>query len=199
MQLTDDLRLAVPLRSDDAGVKIWGYHTPISREVFEANYRILAATKAALSSKGIMYQMDAGPQIATLILKDEGRKDAEERGMLDIHGEPTDGGASALLAEIKRLTMALVPGASGFEWVPIDSALRSGVLDADDWDEARSAILFFTCLYAICPKREKAKRAQAAAALLRGSITSSSPTEFAASLPTSTTAETSMAASSVPS
>ncbi|MDE1854691.1 MAG: hypothetical protein KGI38_13345, partial [Thaumarchaeota archaeon] len=99
MKLNEAINLVVPVGERQA------YHTPISREVFEANYRILAATKAALSGKGVMYQMDAGPRIAALAMRDEGKRDAEDRGSVDDAGHPRDEMTPALLAEIKRLTV----------------------------------------------------------------------------------------------
>jgi len=172
--INEALNLVLPVR-DDGAITIYAYHTPISREVFEANYRLLAATKAALSDKGVMYQMDSGPRIAALALKDEGRS-----------GEEDDNAALSLLAELKRLTMILCPAADGWKMLPVDGAIAQGLIDADDWGEVESAIVFFTCLYALSRKATRKKGAEAMASLLSGSITSSSALDFAASLPTST-------------
>ncbi|WP_253185359.1 hypothetical protein [Burkholderia plantarii] len=201
MQINEAMNLVVPIVSDEAGVKVWGYHTPISRQVFEANYRVLAATKASLMSKGGMYMMDSGPRIAALTLRDEGRRDAEARGSIDHNGAAIDNATPALLAEIHRLTMVLVPTAAGWDMLPIDAAIGSGKMDAEDWAEAESAIVFFTCICALASKAQRKNQASSTATLLTGSITSLSPTEFAASLPNSTPAATSAhrAASSVPS
>ncbi len=199
MKINDDTNLVLPVRFDEKGVTVYGYHNPISREVFEANYRILSATKSTLGSKGVYFQMDSGPMIAALTLKDEGAKDAESRGEFDAHGSPLDGGAGALLKEIKRLTTILVPGASGWDMVPVDSAISSGSIDEDDWREVESAIVFFTCHYALAKKADRQRLSGATASLLRGSITSLPLTEYLASLLNSTRAEPSRAASSVPS
>jgi hypothetical protein len=179
--INDALNLVVPIRADGA----MAYHTPISREVFEANYRILSAAKASISQKGVVYLMDAGPRIAALALKEEGRKDAQERGQQD------DGGAASLLAELRRLTMILAPGKDGWCMLPVDAALAQNLIDAEEWGEAESAIVFFTFHYALARKAERSKAATGTALILRGSITSSTATEYAASLPTSTQAETS--------
>lgn len=193
--INDELNLVVPVRVGEGGVRLYAYHSPISREVFEANYRLLGAAKAALASKGVYFMMDVGPRIAALTLKDEGRKEAEEQG------ENGDGGASALLEEIKRLTMILVPGASGWELMPVDSALSQGAIDREEWSEAEAAIVFFTFHCALSRKAERGKVAKATASVLKGWNTSSTATAYAASLPTSTTNEASVgkAGSSVPS
>ncbi len=194
MKLNEALNLVLPVGDKQA------YHTPISREVFEANYRILAATKAALSSKGVFYQMDAGPRIAALTLRDEARKDAEDRGDVDDKGTADDAVAQALLAEIKRLTMVLCPSPKGFDPLPVDAAIQGGHIDADDWREAESAIVFFTCLLSMSAKAHRKAIAQATAGLLKASITSQQPMEVCASLQTSTLQETSkVEASAVPS
>lgn len=189
MQLNDSLQLVVPIREDDSGVLVHGYHTPISREVFEANYRILAATKAALSSKGIGYQMGSGPRIAAMALRDEGKKDATERGESE---ESADSGASALLTELKRLTTIIAPGPQGWDIIPIDTALSRNIIDADEWQEALSDIVFFTCHYALARKNGRRPMAEAVASVLSASITSLPLSEYAASLKPSTKAATSV-------
>ena len=201
MQINENLNLVVPIRSDDKGVQVYGFHTPISREVFEANYRILSATKSALASKGTYYQMDAGPRITSLTIKDEARKDAAERGDLDESGKPRDDTAVALLAEIKRLTMILAPSPDGWDSIPVDVAIQQKVIDAEEWQEAESSIAFFTCHYAMGRRGERAGIARATASLLKGSSTSSPLSEFCASLMTLTKVAPSVkrAASSVPS
>jgi len=200
MHINEALQIVVPLRADEKGhTTVHGYHIPISREVFEANYRIIAATKAELASKGTFYQMDSGPRIASLALKDEGKKDALSVGDVDDSGTPHDGGALALLAEIKRLTTVLVATDKGWEMLPVDTAIAQGLLDADDWREGESALVFFTCHYAMVKKSQRKVAADAITTILKGSNTSLSLTEFANSLPKSIEKKTSKAASSVPS
>jgi hypothetical protein len=202
MQINAALNLAFPIRSDDAGnPTIWAYHTPINRVVFEASYRLIAATKAALFSKGIGYAADAGPRIAALALMDAARQDAIERGDVSADNVPNVTGALALLADIKRLTMVLAPGPQGFDLLPVDAAVSRGVIDDDDWREVEAAIVFFTCGYAMAAKAKRQQTADAVASILMGSITSLQPMEFAASLRTSTPVVSSEPApqSSVPS
>jgi hypothetical protein len=181
-------------------VRVYAYHTPISREIFEANYRVLAATKSALATKGSHYLMSSGPRIAALTLKDEGRKDAASRGLFDEHGNMLDDDTAALFAELKRLTTMLCPGPSGWDLLPVDTAISAGKIDSEDWEEAASSIIFFCCHYAMARKADRETVARGTASLLGSSITSSNPMEFAASLPTSTQAvPTKPAPSSIPS
>lgn len=193
-ELTDDLKLVLPVR-EYRGVTIHAYHEPISRAVFEANYRLIAGTRAAIVGKGIAYMMDSGPRIAALTLRDEGRRDASE------FGEKGNGGADSLLGEIKRLTTILVPSARGWDVVPVDSAINQGIIDEDDWSDAVAALVFFTSMYAMAKKVDRQRVAKTTASTLNASITSSSAMEFVGSLPTLTSTATSepKVASSVPS
>lgn len=176
MYINESINLVLPVRADDQGVRIHAYHTPISRAVFEANYRLIAATKAQLSSKGIYYQMDTGPRIAAMVLRDEGKKDEAESG--------TDG-ASALLTEIKRLTTLLIPSATGWESVPVDTAIARQAIDAEEWGEALSALVFFTCHFALARKAERHDMAEAVSSILKASITALPPSDYLSSLPKS--------------
>ena len=172
MKLNEALNLVLPVGSMQA------HHTPISREVFEANYRIFAATRAALSGKGVTYQMYAGPRIAKLALMDEAKEDAQERGSQDV--------GPSILAEIKRLTVILCPTPQGFTSLPVDAAISAGHIDAEDWADAEAAIVFFTCVLSMEARSERPAIGKAMASLLKGSITSSNASEFAASLAAST-------------
>lgn len=172
MKVTENLNLALPVGDAQA------FHTPISREVFEMNYRILAATKASLASKGIQYQMLSGPMIATLTLLDASKDDSESEDK-----------ARALLAEIKRLTMILVPSANGYDMIPVDAAINRGVIDSDEWREVESSLVFFTCHSALSTKKDRNGLITAMATLLNGVKTSLDITAFAGSSQMSTATE----------
>lgn len=147
------------------------YHTPISREVFEANYLLLAATKSSIASKGIHYAMDSGPRIASLLLRDEARKEAQD-----------DKGQSFFL-ELARLSIVLVPTENGWEKLPVELAINSGKLDLTDWKEVESSIVFFTCYFSMARKAEREGLVRAIASLLGWSTTSLNLSEWSASLP----------------
>lgn len=194
MQITPSLNLVLPLRFGAEGeAVILGYHTPIDAVVFQANYRVIAAAKHAIFSKGLAFASESGPRIAALALRDAAKHDAEELGVQDT--------STALLGELKRLTLVLAPTAGGYEQIPVDIAISRGVIDAEDWAEGESALVFFTCVYAMARKAARESAGKAAASVLGGLTTSSMPMEFAASLPTLTQEKTSAPAptSSVPS
>lgn len=183
--INEALNLVLPARADEKGVLIYAYHSPISREVFEANYRFLAATKAALASKGVIYMMDAGPRIASLTFKDEARRDALERGDVDAKGNPNEDHMHAFLAEILRLTTILAPSANGYQTIPVDAAIAQNLLDEEEWMETESSIVFFTFNYWLSRKSTRSQLASATASVLKASVTSLSAMEFIASLQTS--------------
>lgn len=184
MKIDDSLRFVLPF-----GDGLHAYHTPISRAVYEGHYSTINATKAALASRGIHYQMGSGPRIAVLTLKDEGLREAADRDRIEANGKMVDEKTQALLAEIKRLTNVLCPGPGGWDLLPVDTAINQQKFDIEEWEEVESAIVFFTAHVLTCRKMTRAAVAKATASVLNGSITSFGPMEFAASLPTSTRAE----------
>ncbi len=171
MIINSSLNLVFPIRSQNNTPLIWAYHTPISTEVFQANYRIIAATKAAIFGKGIAYAADAGPRIASLTLRDAGRADAAEWGIED--------SAPALLAEIKRLTHVLAPGKDGFDVLPIDPAIARKVIDEEEADEAISAVVFFTSAFSMATRSNREAVGRASALVLAGSTTPLDPSAWA--------------------
>lgn len=187
--INSDLKLVVPIRDD-----FYAYHNPISREVYEANFRLLRDTKVAIWGNSAQAAFAARGD-AALYLKDAGRDLAMARQ------EEGDSGAKALLAELRRLTSVVLPGPSGWDVVPVEGAIASGRLDEDDWADAEASIVFFTCVLSGTPRKDLNAMQQWAASLLGGQTTSSAPMEWVASLPTSTEEETiaTKAASSVPS
>ncbi len=199
MQLDSDLNLVFPVTWNDNGPVLYAYSLPISRGVFEASYRLLAAVKDALCPAGSW--STSSPMIAGLTLADAGRKDGAQWGRGEGLSMEEGGNPMPLLAELKRLTTILAPTSNGYEALPAEVAISRKLLTADDWMDAESALVFFTCALSLTQRSLRSAIAPAFAAALRGSITSSSPTVFAASLAISTQAETSEASepSSVPS
>jgi hypothetical protein len=191
MQINADLNLAFPVRWNDSGEPIvHAYHTPISRAIFESNHRIIASTAT------VLFEGDLGLSAmgdAALALRDAGRRDALKWPLPEGLKAEDGGTAVALLAEIKRLTLILAPSASGYDLLPVDQAIGRSVIDAEDWAEAESSIVFFTCSSSTARRRMRLSAATACASLFRGSITSSPPMEFAVSLRQSTPIATSEA------
>lgn len=185
-KIDSSLRLVLPLRSDDTGNTIsWAYHTPLSMQAFEANYRILASAKGAIFAKGGAYAYYSGVHVAALHLRDAAKQDAIERG------EGGEGNASALLAELHRLTMVAVPSDAGFESVPLDVAKQRGAVDDDDVRDVENALVFFTCAYFLTSRAKRKSDVGIAVSALGASTTSLPLTGWIDSLRKSTKPETS--------
>lgn len=184
MNLNSALNFVIPLKTaEDGEPLVWAYHTPISSEIFQTNYRIIAETNARIWGKGLKYAATAGARIAALTLRDVARADAEEYGLEDA--------GPGFLAEVKRLTIVLAPSEGGFAPIPVDLALGRKIVEQADWDEVESAIVFFTVGYAMAKRAGRAAFSELISSQIGGSITSSPPMEFAASLLISIPDETS--------
>jgi hypothetical protein len=158
---------------------VWAYVTPIDYNVFRANYRVIVAAKNELDKIG---PRNALP-VAVDALLDAAREDAI--------GRDTEDTGPALLAEIMRQTTILAPGPKGFEYLPADAAIARKIISENDWHDGECVIVFFTCNFLVAMRSRRAQMAGLLAKMFNGSITSSPPTEFVASLPTSTPAATS--------
>jgi hypothetical protein len=183
MTITSDLKLTFPIKWNDAGEPtIYAYHIPISRLTFEQNYRLIGGTLAMLQSKSVGTNV---VDVATLALKDIGRRDAREWGLPEGLSVEDGGMAVPLLAELKRLTYIIAPSAAGYEAIPAVLALARNVISAEDWEECEAGLVFFMCGYST-KRRNLPAVADIMASDLRGSITSLLPTEWAAGLKTAT-------------
>ncbi|MBW8067065.1 MAG: hypothetical protein GJU73_06410 [Ferrovum sp.] len=188
MRIDDNLNLVFPIRTETIEEGkitkeiplIYAFHSPITREVYEANYRIMALAKSVIYAKGIQFAVGTGPLIASLVLKEEAHRDAEERGIPD-----PDLASRAFLAEIKRLTMIVGPSDNGFKPLPVDAALSSGMIDADEWREAESQLVFFSVTSYLVKQSKKKMAMDSAAFFLGGGLVSSNCTEWAVFSPTS--------------
>jgi hypothetical protein len=179
MQISSNLNLVMPIKYDDAGTPlIYAYHTPISRNTFEQNYRLIGGTLAMLQSKSV----GTNPvDVATLALKDIGRRDAREWGLPEGLDVESGGMAVPLLAELKRLTQIVAPSPAGYITLPVDVALNTKVISAEDWDESEAALVYFTVGYST-KRRNLPRVAEIMALDIQGSITSLLPSDWAASL-----------------
>lgn len=188
------LRLVFPVRfTQEAQPLVWAYHTTFPREVFETYWQVIAASQRELFKEGLPYALANGPVVASLALRDAARAHANANGYA-VDGEP----AAPILAELARLTLILGPGQNGLRPLPVDIAIGSNVIDRDEWREAESALVFFTCGLWMGRNRFRMDRAESAASAIRGSITSLSLTDYAASLATSTPDATSSQAEAIP-
>lgn len=177
LRINERLNLVIPVYSDDDTVSAWVHSTPISREAFEANFRLISKTFAAIQGEGLGEL--AGPRVASLLMREIARS------MVGPDGD-ADGMTRDFLNEIRRLSSVISPGASGWESMPLDDAAARKMLSDDDMSEVLNAVVFFTVASAMLP-RTKAHAILPGAARLWGAQTSLlAATAWAASLRTST-------------
>ncbi len=173
MKIDKNLNLVVPVEADHGDV--FFHHTPILRETFQRYHFVMCAAFTRLLQAGMEM---TGAAIAAMTLeeisRDMGKWDGKE------------GVKAGLMDEIERLTTVLILGGNGWEQIPVNVALSRELLDEQDWQEAKQRIVFFTL---ICGMTRKAVKEDLLTILndsWQTQTTSSTCSEFCASLPTST-------------
>ncbi len=172
MTINDTLDLVFDIRTDESDKPTLRlFHKTISRDVFELNYRLLSSVFSEIWSQGSFHAMSVGPRIASMVLKDTAKR------LFDGPPEEYDNDrnpASSLLEEIKRLSMVLAPTPSGWEKIPVQSALSRNLIDEEEWQEVESSLVFFTSAYHLARKSERTARSKILLGLLKGQTYSDS-------------------------
>lgn len=175
MRIARNLNLVVPVETETG--KCWVHSTPISREIFETYFFVIAKTFASIFGQGL--GSVSGPRVAYLMLK----KTAEDLNTWN----GADGVKNGLINEIKRLTNVAIPTKdNGWETVPYATAESRKLIDDDTLAEVEGQLVFFILVSAM-NRREQAKPILEVATELWGSqLTALDSTAFAHSLTTST-------------
>lgn len=177
MRINEKLNFVIPICDDEGAECAYVHSTPVSQEVFEANYRLIAITYNGIY-EGRLGQL-AGPRTSAL----EMRAVAKEMGI-----EPR---ADALLAEIRRLTSVIAPQSTGWEPMPYSAAVERGILSGYDASVVENALVFFMCCWHVHPPRPRMDLLRGAAQIWDARILSQNVSEFIGSLPISTETENS--------
>lgn len=185
MRLDENLNLIIPVPRGAQGIFV--HVAPLSRPVFETHWLVIAKTFALINAEGL--SVISGPRVAGLALKTM----AKQMGVWD----GAEGVERTLLAEIVRLSNVVQPGAAGWETVPMAVALEKGTFSERERAEVMGAAVFFTVLSAMHRTETLTPILQATGDLWGTRTTSSSATEFAASLRTSTVTENTGATAAV--
>lgn len=169
-RLDRHLNLVMPVYDTSLGT-VWVFHTPVSRQVFERYYRVMARAWTLVASMG---GTSSGPKIAALELKTT----ANDMAIWD---GPT-GVEKGLFEEIRRLTNVVCPAENGgWEPVPLMDAVAAGTLDADDLADVEGIVTFFTLASAIQPRRTLTITASSLAVFFSAQTTSFGCSEWIAS------------------
>lgn len=178
MKINKKLNLVIEVETDEGTIFV--HSTPLAREVFERYHMIIAKTFATLISEGLSFV--SGPRVAALVLK----KIAQDAGVW----EGRDGINNGFMAEIRRLSSVVIPSTSGWVTMPLQDAIDRKAMDEEDIAEVEGLITFFICASAMSRKTEIGPVLERMR-LWGASTTLLNSTEYAASLPISTTEETS--------
>lgn len=174
MEIDGSLNIVAPI--DDP---VQAFSAPLPESVFKASYRVLARANEEIFGRGMKAALLTGPRTAALAIADAGKRIAEE------DGKEGDSGASAFLAEVKRLTTILAPTDAGFDMLPVDSAIQAGKITADDWGDVLGALCFFTLGSQFETRRARAGLLDFLTGALSCSLTPLNCEAFADSLTTS--------------
>lgn len=184
MRIDKRLNLIVPVYDDDGqNVVAYVHSTPLAAEFVDRHFLLLAQTFGQVFSQGL--GRTSGPFVAMRLL----RHIAQNTGQWE-NPDKSPGDAQLLINEIRRVTMVLVPGDNGWQQVPLQVAIERKFLNDEDRAEVENAIVFFIAGCATLPRSQRAEMLKPAAELWGAQLSSSTCTEFAAFLKTSTAAAT---------
>lgn len=178
------LNLVLPLQRGDDTV-LYVHSTPIRPETFEKYYMVLAKTWASLTQNGL--DPRSGPSVAALVLKEVAETTARAPGLNWWDGPDGVGGEAGLIAEMTRLSNALVSDPErGWVPMPLAMALQKGLIDEEEKSEVMNLLTFFTVTSSIAPRVDREGLVRGMAAIYELLTTSSNSTEYCNSLKTST-------------
>jgi hypothetical protein len=174
VKLNRKLNLVLSVDTEEGTIHI--HSSPIGREVFEDNFLVISRAFTAVYTNGL--GPVTGPRVAALLLKDE----ATKLGVWDKTQQ-------SLMAEIYRLTTAIIPTDHGWESIPYDVARKRGLIDADAAGLVENSLVYFTCASSVHIKTELTVALEGLSTLWGAQTTSLSVTEYMRSLPMSTPEE----------
>lgn len=177
------LHLVIPLKQESRTVYV--HSTPLDRSVMDSFFLPIAKTFAAINAEGL--GILAGPKVASRLLKAV----SESLKIWDSDNPEDMTVKSGVLAEIRRLTNVFVPGPEGWQMLPLEDAVKTRIIDADDAEGVENIIVFFTVNWLMHSKEARVGVMESAAELWDAQLVSSTCTEYRDSLRTSTPAESS--------
>lgn len=172
MKINRNLNIAIPISSEKGN--IYAHSAPISRSVFEENYLELGKVfSQCFESISNAHLALSAPQLAYPALKSISKA-----------AGTWDRVQFSLLNEIIRLTNIIHPTENGYESLPMDVAVKRGILDEDTESEVLSSLVFFTAISRVAPMELKTSFLEMAGSLRNWELTSSNSMEYMNSLKT---------------
>ena len=182
-QINRKLNFTFAIEGADGGT-VHVHSAPISRSAFETYYRELGKVfTSCFAGQAAEHVALTAPQLALAALKDAAGDNWDPDGRIGVK--------AGLVGEIKRLTTVAFPGPNGWESLPLDAAIKRGIVDDDGEAEVLSNLVFFTAISKVAPRALSSTFLELAAALRDWGFTSSNSTAWIGSLPILTPAESS--------
>lgn len=185
-----DKRLNIVLTVEDPSGKVLAHihSTPISREIYEANFLLLFKTVQGLYAEGLSYV--ACCRIGMLMLRKVAADmdKALPKGAPPVHLPSVE---ANFLPEVWRLTNVRMPGDAGWQTFPMQHVIDKGLLDADDIAEVQNYLVFFTAACWVHPRADLSRQDEDQPGLYQiwrasgAQLTSQKFTDWVASSPTS--------------
>lgn len=182
LAINRQLQIVIPIiRGDET--KLYVHASPIRHETFETYHMVLAKTFSALAQNGL--DPRSGPSVAGLILTDVAKNTARAPGISWWEGNDGVGGPAGLLAEMIRLSNAIVPSAErGWVPMPLQLALDKGLVDEEERSEVTNLLTFFTVASRVAPRADRERLIQGTVVIYELLSTFLNATDFATSLRT---------------
>lgn len=188
MRIDKALNFVIPiLRGEGDEPTLYVHAVPISLEVFEAHYLVLSKTWATLIGNGL--DPRTAPSVAELALRDVAKSTPRGPGVTWWEGPDGVGGERGLLAELRRLSSAIVPTDDGWRPTPLDSAIASGEVTKGEERELMNLLAFFTVASHVPASEDRARLIRGEASMYDSLLTPLDSMNYAASLKTSTPAD----------
>jgi len=189
MIIDKQLNLVIPILRGDQ-TQLYVHSTPIRPETFETYYLVLSKTWSAIMANGL--DARSAPSMAALMLKDVAKNTPRAPGVSWFDGPDGVGGEAGLLAEMARLSNAIVPTPDkGWTTLPLQAALDQKLVSDEEAAEVSSQVAFFIlCSSRAAPRVDRDRLVRGQCAIYESQTTYYNATEFANSLKTSTADET---------
>lgn len=181
--LTIDRKLNLVMPIDRGDSKIYVHAMPISTQVFEKYYLVLAKTFSAFAENGII--VTSAPSVAKLVLKQVSEETFRETGDNWWNGDDGVGGRVGLIEEIIRLCNVI----DGDTVRPLKDLMTSGLIDEDTASDLISLLIFFTVASRVPPKGDRERLIRGMASIYRLQALYLSAMDFLNSLKTSTSVD----------
>ena len=182
LKLNSKLHFVVPVDRDD-GSTIYVHAAPIGIEAFNQFAELFGRVFSSIYAGGVT--LAAGPRIAMQLLINASKTMRQGNTSMSLW-EGEQGVEQALIPEIRRLVNVVMPSPQGWTAIPYEEAIARNLFDEEDLSEVENALAFFTVIWRMHRKGQRAEVVSTVGKLWDARLVSLNSTAFAASLPKST-------------